>query len=74
MGYSNKTFACPYFKWDEKLGVHCECGCVRFRDRREAKEYQDAYCASVHGWKHCTAAQSATKYFERMDEHGEKRG
>ena len=33
MGYSNKTFACPFFKWDERLCVHCEGGRVTFPDK-----------------------------------------
>ncbi len=65
MGYSNKTFACPFFKWDERLCVHCEGGVVRFRDRREAMEYIDRYCASVDGWEKCSLARSLLGYYER---------
>ena len=36
MGYSNKTFACPFFTWDERLAVHCEGGRVTFPDKEAA--------------------------------------
>lgn len=67
MGYSNKTFACPFFKWDEKLCVHCEGGKVSFRDRQEATEYIDSHCACEGGWQKCSLACSLTRYYERTD-------
>lgn len=32
-GYSHKTWACPFFRWDERLCVRCEGGCMSFPDR-----------------------------------------
>ena len=66
-GYSNKTFACPFFKWDEKLAVHCEGGRVTFPDKEAALEYIDRYCGSPAGWRSCSVAASLLKYYERKD-------
>ena len=33
-GYSHKTWACPFFRWDERLCVRCEGGCMSFPDRK----------------------------------------
>lgn len=71
-GYTHKSWACPFFKWDEKCKVHCEGGCVKFRDRREAGDYQDRYCASVTGWKECTMAKSAVEYYERTEKNAKR--
>lgn len=68
MGYSNKTWACPFFKWDERLRVHCEGGTISFRDRQEAAEYIDRHCACVDGWKKCSLARSLLGYYERQEE------
>ncbi len=70
MGYSNKTFACPFFRWDERLRVHCEGGCVSFRDRQEATEYIDRHCADLKDWNSCSLACSLLRYYERTDRHG----
>lgn len=67
MGYSSKTFECPFFKWDERLRVHCEGGCASFRDRAAAQEYINRHCASVNGWKSCSLACSLVRYYERAD-------
>lgn len=61
-GYSHKKWACPFFTWDEKFKVHCEGGCMKFRDRKEA------------GWKDCTVAQSVENYYERTEQNEKKRG
>lgn len=67
-GYTHKSWACPFFSWDERLCVHCECGSrVRFYDQQEAGAYQDRYCASVNGWKDCTVAASLLQYYDRED-------
>ena len=66
-GYSSRAWACPYLKWDEKLKVHCEGGCVSFPDRTAYEEYTGRYCANVPGWKSCTLASSMSKFYERTD-------
>lgn len=40
-GYSHKTWACPFFHWDERLCVRCEGGCMSFPDREALAEYAD---------------------------------
>lgn len=66
MGYSNKTFICPFFKWDERLGVHCEGGKVVFPDRAAAEDYIDRHCGAG-GWRNCSVASSLLRYYERTD-------
>ena len=68
MGYSNKTFTCPFFKWDERLCVHCEGGRPSFPDRKAAQEYIDRYCGGLDGWKDCSIAQNLLRYYERTEE------
>lgn len=67
MGYSSKTFTCPFFRWDERMCVHCEGGQVSFPDKEAAQEYIDQYCASPDGWQTCSVASSLLRYYERTD-------
>ena len=66
MGYSNRTWACPFFKWDDKRRVICEGGSVSL-PKQEFAEYVDQYCADIQGWKNCPIAKSLAKYYERTD-------
>ncbi len=74
MGWSNRTWTCPFFKWDERLCVHCEGGRMVFPDWKAATEYADRYCAAQSGWKACSVAASLLRYYERKEDHCEKRG
>ena len=65
MGYSNKTWQCPFFRWDERLCVHCEGGKVEFPDMKVRD-----YCADNPGWKKCTIASFLERFYER-EEDGE---
>ena len=65
MGYSNRTFFCPFFRWDERLGVHGECGRIMMPDRKAAVAFQERACASQEGWKGCPAAVALLDYYER---------
>lgn len=67
MGYSNKTFACPFFKWDERLCVHCEGGRPTFPDRAAAQEFIDKHCGDINGWRTCSIAAVLLRYYERTD-------
>lgn len=60
-----KTWACPFFSWEERLCVHCEGARVKFRDREARKEYIDRYCASVPGWINCSFADHLNNQYER---------
>ena len=66
-GYSHKTWACPFFHWDERLCVRCEGGCMSFQDREALAEYADRYCANLQDWKSCTVAANLLKYYERTE-------
>lgn len=70
VGYSHKTWACPFFRWDERMCVHCEGGKVDFPDMDTRGEYIDRYCASVPGWEKCTIASSLENFYERKEKHG----
>lgn len=72
-GYSSRAWACPFLKWDEKLKVHCEGGCVAFPDRDAYTEYTGRYCANVPGWQDCSLAASLMRYYERTDDDGTQR-
>lgn len=72
MGYSNRTWQCPYYKWDEKLIMHCEAGRLRFPDRDTAVAYFDTFCSCLWGWKKCTLAQSMTRFYENNDKELKK--
>ena len=67
MGWSNKTFTCPFFSWDERQAVHCESGRVIFPDREAAGAYIDRYCASPDGWRACSMAAALLDYYERTE-------
>lgn len=75
MDYWHKAWTCPYFVWDEKLKIGCECGKLTFPDKKSAVDYMNCYCAS-HGWQKCTIAASTTEYYERTgnnDKEGSRR-
>ena len=67
MGYSNRTWNCPFFKWDEKMCVHCEGGRISFPDRKASEEYISRYCASVANWNDCSVASNLLRYYERTE-------
>ena len=66
MGYSNRTWICPYFKWDEKTKIHCECGILCFCDNRELVEYAEKYCSDF-GWGSCTLARNRNRHYEKQN-------
>lgn len=65
MAYSNLYWSCPFYKWDERLCVHCEGGSkIVFPDQQSASRYFYAYCTHSADWQRCTIAQARTKYYE----------
>lgn len=66
--YSNKTWACPFYRRDERMCVHCEGGCVRFPDWKSRQEYIDRYCAHPSGWRGCSVAGNMEEYYWRTEE------
>lgn len=65
-GYSNRTWICPFFKWDEKQRVHCEGGTITMPDKQAYKAYIDQYCSSC-GWGGCSMSATLMDYYERQD-------
>lgn len=63
-----KLFACPFWRWEEKLKQHCEAGRVDYPSREARAEYQGMYCANVNGWNKCTLAMAMCREYERKDE------
>ena len=72
MGYSNRTWCCPYFGWDEKLCIHCDAGRLKFPDRKAITGYAERYCGDVNGWTKCTVAQELNRYYERTESNGKE--
>ena len=64
-GYTNRSWVCPFFKWDERLRVHCEGGRQVFPDGQAARDYAGRYCACMEGWKNCSVADNLLRYYER---------
>jgi hypothetical protein len=68
MDYWHKAWVCPYFRWDEKLKMGCECGRLVFPDRKSAVTYMEKFCADEdHGWKGCSIAKMTNDYYERIE-------
>lgn len=66
MSWSRRIWSCPYYKWDDKLRIKCECGRLDFPARKSLERYADRYCSSVEGWSRCTLACSMTEYLEEV--------
>lgn len=66
-GYSNRVWACPYFRWDEKTAVHCEGGVVRLPDQESLIAYAEAMCGSVDHWSRCSVARALTQWYEEKE-------
>lgn len=60
-----RTWACPFWKWEEGLKVHCAGGRMDFTDRAGREDYISRYCANSSGWKDCTVADNLCRGYER---------
>lgn len=67
MGYSNRTWMCPFFGWDEKTKIHCEAGRIVFGDDASLRAYAERHCGSITGWKSCTMAKNWMDYYARKE-------
>ncbi len=72
--HSRRRWACPFFRWDEKLRVVCDAGKVNFPDGVAKREYANEFCGSVKGWESCTMAAMLVHYYDREDENGTEHG
>lgn len=61
-----KAYVCPFWKWEDKLCVHCEGGKLHFPDVRMKKDYVCRYCAQLPGWEDCSVAGAWVDYYERV--------
>ncbi len=72
-GYSGRSWACPFFRWDGPGKVRCEGGCVTFGDRGTFERYTGNFCASASGWSGCTLARTMTEEYEKGVSAGAER-
>ena len=70
--YWHKPFKCPFYEGNEKNGVRCQAGRIRFDSKVTAVEYMDKYCL-IH-WKDCTIAQALIAEEYRRQANNEKSG
>lgn len=59
MGYSNRVWRCPFFRWDKREEIHCEEGHTRvFRSQRELAAWAREHCGKESGWEACPTARA----------------
>lgn len=63
-----KTFECPFYRWEERLAIHCEMADVKFPDKGVRDEYLGRFCSALPGWGHCSLARQMNLFYERMEE------
>ena len=68
-----RTWACPYYIWEEGLVLHCQGATLRFKNKEERREFVYPYCAAVPGWEKCTIARQLQKRNERCASDGKKK-
>lgn len=66
--YSKLYWSCPFYKWDERLKIHCEGNRIAFHDQKGIQDYANQHCASPSGWKNCSIAKSLLEYYERKEQ------
>lgn len=66
------TYKCPFYMWDRRKEIRCECCKVDFHDGTGKQKYADRYCTDLNGWRDCTIAKSLLDYYERTEDDGEK--
>ena len=67
MGYNHFYWACPYYRRFKDGVMHCEGGRIDLPEDAK-KQYFDAYCNDLNGWKRCTVARAISRHYERQDE------
>ena len=56
---------CPYFRY-EKAGItYCECGELKFPDRRARRDIVYGYCGHPDDYKRCPFKNALDGYYER---------
>lgn len=64
MGYSHRTWCCPFYRSDRKIKINCEPGSVIFPAHRDLSRFAKRYCGSVDGWRDCTLAKEKEREYE----------
>lgn len=67
-GWSNRTWACPFYFNSTRLSVTCECGKISFPDSKTMNRYTKKYCAHHRQWQLCTLASELNKHYEEKDD------
>lgn len=71
MGYSNRVWRCPFFRWDKREEIRCEGGHIRrFQHQRELAAWARNYCGRETGWEACPTARALLCPKEGDDEKG----
>lgn len=69
MGWSKRTWCCPYYTGDKKTHINCLCAkAITLRTAEGMRRYADLYCASVDGWRRCSLARAYTLELEQEEE------
>ena len=59
-----KTYECPFYRWEEKMKIHCEGGTVNFLSKGMRQHFTERYCSNERGWKFCTIAGCLCRCYE----------
>lgn len=73
MGYSNRVWKCPFFRWDKREEIHCEDGHAKvFQHQRELAAWAREHCGKETGWEACPIAQALLCPKDETNHHDEK--
>ena len=73
MGYSNRVWKCPFFRWDKREEIHCEEGHAKvFQHQRELAAWAREHCGKETGWEGCPIAQNLLCPKDETNQHDEK--
>lgn len=73
MGYSNRVWKCPFFRWDKREEIHCEGGHAKvFQHQRELAAWAREHCGKETGWEGCPIAQTLLCPKDETNRHDEK--
>ena len=57
--------ACPYFRYEKGGVTYCECGELRFPDRKARREVVYSLCAHPTDFTTCPFKHAMDGYYER---------
>ena len=56
---------CPYYRYEKRGIMFCECGELKFPDRIARREIVYAYCAHPTNFEQCPFNRMLENYYER---------